>query len=143
MYYCPICDLQVQELQERCGRCACDLSAIARLHEVPNAQFNAALAAALGGDETTALRQLGALLFTRSNDVDAWYLQGLLHARRGNVDDANRSWRRVLSLQSDHAAARQAMARLSELTAVEANASATAKNEATRSATESPRSGLM
>src|SRR4051812_38552825 len=92
MYACPHCDYSVQEDALACPSCDGDLCLLARLHELPDVQFNQALRAARAGNGAAALLQLGAVLAARPHDVDAWVLLGTVCARRGALALARDCW---------------------------------------------------
>lgn len=98
-----------------CPRCASDLHALARLNQLPDVLFNQALKAAQSGDWLTATQRLGALLSLRYKDGEAWWLLGLVYARRGSCELARDCWNMALLLRPGDPRAGSALAALRQL----------------------------
>lgn len=111
MLTCPRCSRLLDPASIRCGDCSADVKLLARLHALPDLQFNQALAALSGGDAFTAQNLAGAFLAARPMDVEGWLLLGHAHARTGNVETARRCWQLVQMFRpSDPRPARAAAA---------------------------------
>ena len=99
MYACPSCEMTVQDFETACPQCGVNLTLLARLNELPDAQFNRALAAARQNDWATASMMLGCVLAERMTDADAWLLWGLIQARRGLLPAAADCFKTVMMLR--------------------------------------------
>ena len=93
------------------------------LNELPDVQFNQALKAAKQGSWTTAELLLGSLLSVRMNDVNAWLLLGLTHARRNNWTAATEAFNMVLMFNPKEPVARHSIKAIRQLTAKTHNSS--------------------
>lgn len=109
MYTCPRCQTRLTSGVVRCGGCGADVTLLARLEEIPDQQFNGALAAYRRGDWLAANSLAGALLTARANDAEGWLLMGHVQAALGNRDGARHCWRTCGFLRPGDPRAAQAL----------------------------------
>lgn len=122
MYPCPDCSTDVQERETRCPACDRDLTALATLHELPDAMFNKALDALKGKDFTTAISVLGAGLQYRFRDPGLWMLLGHAAIRLGAVEMAKNCFQMVQMLKRDYEPAGHALRVVNQIQAASGQA---------------------
>lgn len=92
MFRCPKCSQRCSSGTERCEGCQANVRLLARLEELPDVWFNAALAALKRGDPAKAQTLLGAVVNVRPADPEAWLLLGQAACLRGQWDAATECW---------------------------------------------------
>ena len=117
MYECPDCGNEVQKRETKCPSCERDLTALATLHELPDAFFNQALKALKNNDLTTAMTNAGAALQLRMRDPELWMLLGHAAIRQGAVGLAKNCFQTVQVFRRDYEPARHALRVIEQLQA--------------------------
>ena len=87
-YACPTCGASVRYHAASCPACDADLSTVAKLSEMPDALFNAALVAAGKEQWVEAIGNLSAAVHLRGDDAASWRLMGKLYGHLGSDKSA-------------------------------------------------------
>lgn len=128
MYACPDCGSDVQERETKCPSCDRNLTALATLHELPDALFNKALVALRGNDLTTANNCVCAGLQYRLRDPGLWMLLGHVAIRLNAIEMSKNCFQMVQLMQREYEPAQHALGVVNQLLAV-AQASQTKQSQ--------------
>lgn len=121
MFRCPKCSQRCSSGAERCAGCNANVRLLARLEELPDAWFNAALAALERGETAKAQRLLSAVVSVRPAEPEAWLLLGEAAFLRRQWDAAAECWLLVRQFCPNDARPTKALARLAVLRESAAN----------------------
>lgn len=114
MFTCPRCQESCASGCLSCPACHLRLNLLVRAHELPTAQFNAALDAVRSGQVSVARSLIGAVLAARPTDAEAWLLAGHIHVAAQHWDLAKECWDMATLLKADDLRAARAASRLAQ-----------------------------
>lgn len=106
---CPICNTKYDQLAPQCPACGANLSALAKIAELPDYYYNEAIAAVSQKDWYAAIEALAATLVLRPTDVAALMLFGKVYVELHQLMRAAACFIKALKLEPRHREAQEAL----------------------------------
>jgi tetratricopeptide (TPR) repeat protein len=131
---CPLCRAELAGLPDRCPGCGGDLRPLARVGELADCHFTAAVRAVRDRRWGTAAEHLAVTLALAPDDVDALVLLGKVRWREGQRENARAAWADALRLDPNREVARVGVEHAdAALTRTEARSGSGARSRGQRS----------
>lgn len=106
---CPLCNTKYDRIAQKCPSCEGDLSALAKISELPDYYYNEAVAAASRGDWFEALESLSAARAFRPADTEALLFLGKIYIELSQLPRASSCFIKALKVDAFNQKAKEAL----------------------------------